>query len=59
MLIFSKCRCANGQPSLQMGDRKGRPYIVLQLRHCGALRFGYVGATLAVALFAVMVARLR
>ena len=39
----------------QMGDRKGRPYIVWRLRHLGALRFGYVGATLAVALlFAVI-----
>jgi hypothetical protein len=34
----------------KMGDRKGRPYIVWRLRHWGALRFGYVGATFTVAL---------
>ena len=33
------------------GDRKGRPYIMWRLRYWGALQFGYVGATLAVALF--------
>jgi hypothetical protein len=45
-------------PTLQMGDRKGRSYIVWRLRHWGALRFGYVGATLAVALFAVILTQI-